>query len=154
MNVTEMEFLRDHGGVDAEAALATWTPEGERVRRARSVARSVGLLIADSLTAREAADRLGIDRSQISRRITQRTMWAFTLEGVQRIPTWQFDGASLLPGLVEIVPSIPPHHSPIAVAALMRTEREEFDGISAIEYLKHGSDPALVARTLAELAQW
>ncbi len=154
--VTEQEFrfLRDHGGGSSAAVLAEWKAEREYGKRVLATARTVGATLADSLSVKETAARLRVDRSRISRRITGRTLWSFTIDGTIRVPSWQFVDDAPLPGLAEIVPSIPPRHAPAAVAALMRTPQEELAGLSPVEHLASGADPAPVAAMLADLGRW
>lgn len=84
----------------------------------------------------------------------RRVLAARSAGAAKGVPSWQFVDDAPLPGLAEIVPSIPLRHAPAAVAALMRTPQEELAGLSPIEHLASSADPAPVAAMLADLGRW
>lgn len=152
LSAAEIEFLRRDSG--AAATIDGWSAAQERRSRSRNAVRELAQTLAGSITIKEAAAILGVDRSRVSRRITGNTLWAFDLRGTRRIPRWQFLDDGLLPGLDLIVPAVPPGTSPAVLGAFMHTAQPDFDGRTPIDYLTAGGDPTLVAGFVADLARW
>lgn len=151
---TEVQFLREHAGTSAAAVIDAWSGDDERQVRSRTAVRELAGALSDSVSIKEAAAILGVDRSRVSRRVTGDALWAFDLHGNRRIPHWQFLGDELLPGLDVIVPAIPRAATPTAVDAFMHTPQPDFGDRTPIEYLAAGGDPAPVAGFVADLARW
>lgn len=149
----EIDFLAEHGGPDAAAVIKEWSPSGERQARARVAVQALTSAVAGSISAKEAAEVLGVDRSRISRRLGK-TLWAYDMHGQRRLPRWQFVDAALLPGLDVIVPVIPRGVTPAVLEAFMRTPQADFDGQTPIEYLAAGGDPRPVAGFVQDLDRW
>jgi hypothetical protein len=154
LSTDEVQFLRAHAGADATAVIDNWSGEQERQAQARSAVRELGGTLAGSMSIKDAAALLGIDRSRVSRRITGKGLWAFDINGSRRIPRWQFLGRGLLPGLDVIVPAIPRDATPAAVEALMKTPQPDFGDRTPIEHLAAGGDPTLIADFVSDLARW
>ena len=154
LSAAEVDFLRTHAEPPAVAAIDAWSADGERQARARTALRQLTGALAGSVSIKETAAELGVDRSRVSRRITGNALWAFELQGSRRIPRWQFLGGELLPGLEAIVPAIPRGANPAAVEAFMHTAQPDFDDRTPIEHLASGGDPASVAGFLADLGRW
>jgi hypothetical protein len=154
LSATEVEFLRAHAEPQAAAVIDTWSPETERQARARSAVRRLTGALSGSVSIKEAAAILGVDRSRVSRRITGKALWAFDLQGSRRIPRWQFLGDDLLPGLDVIVPAIPRGATPAVLEVFMHTPQPDFDDRTPIEHLAAGGDAALVAGFIADLGRW
>jgi hypothetical protein len=154
VSAAEVEFLRDHAGPGAAAVIDNWSADGERQARAQVAVRELGDALSGSMSIKEAAAVLGVDRSRVSRRITGNTLWAFDIHGSRRIPRWQFLGSDLLPGLETIVPAIPAGVTPMTVEAFMRTPQPDFGDRAPIEYLAAGGDAGLVADFMPALSHW
>jgi hypothetical protein len=155
LSATEMDFLRAHAGPQAAAAVIdAWSAEDERQARARIAVRQLTGALSGSVSIKEAATTLGVDRSRVSRRITAKALWAFDLQGSRRIPRWQFLGDELLPGLDVIVPAIPRGTTPAVLEMFMHAPQPDFDDRTPIEHLAAGGDPALVAGFIADLGRW
>lgn len=150
----EVEFLRQHAGTSAVAAIDRWSGEDERQARARTAMRDLAEALSGSVSIREAAAILGVDRSRVSRRITGDALWAFDLHGNRRIPRWQFLGDGLLPGLDVVVPAIPRGVTPAVVDTFMHAPQPDFGDRTPIEHLAAGGDPALIAGFVADLVRW
>lgn len=154
LSTDEVEFLRAHAGAAATAVIDNWSGEQERRAHARSAVRELGDTLSGSMSIKEAAALLEIDRSRVSRRITGKGLWAFDINGSRRIPRWQFLGRGLLPGLDVIVPAIPRNATPTAVEGFMKTSQPDFGDRTPIEHLAAGGDPTLIADFVADLARW
>jgi len=150
----EVRFLRSHAGPGAAGVIDGWSSDRERQVCARAAVRELGDTLAGSVSIKEAAALLQIDRSSVSRRITAKQLWAFDFHGHRRIPRWQFLGRELLAGLVMIVPAIPRDAPPASLEAFMHTPQPDFSDQTPIEHLAAGGDPTLVARFITDLARW
>jgi len=150
----EREFLLEHGGPGIDAAVAD-TADDATGERAVEVVRAVGELIGSTRSLAETARLLGVDRSRVSHRIAQGSLWAVPVGNTRRAPAWQFtsDGG-LLTGLAEVVRAIPDGVDALTVEAFMHAPQPEFDDRTAVEYLSRGGDPALVAGFIGDLARW
>ncbi|WP_375487513.1 helix-turn-helix domain-containing protein [uncultured Mycobacterium sp.] len=154
LSTTEVDFLRTHAGPQAADLIDAWSADDERQARARVALGQLSRALSGSVSIKEAATILGIDRSRVSRRITGKALWAYDLQGSRRIPRWQFLGGELLPGLDVIVPAIPRGTTPAVLDAFMHTPQPDFDDRTPIEHLAAGGDPALVAGFIADLGRW
>jgi hypothetical protein len=154
LSATEMKFLSEHAGSGASAVIDEWTAGSERQVRARIALQQLSDAVAGSVSIKEAAAMLGIDRSRVSRRLSRNALWAFDLNGNRRIPRWQFVDNELLPGLSEIVPAIPRSANPTAIDAFMHNPQPDFGNQTPIEHLAAGGDPTVVAAFLEDLARW
>jgi hypothetical protein len=154
LSTAEVDFLRRHAEPRVAAVIEAWSADNERQARARIALRQLTSALSGSVSIKEAAAILGVDRSRVSRRITGKALWAFDLQGSRRIPRWQFLGDELLPGLDVIVPAIPRGTTPAVLDVFMHTPQPDFDDRTPIEHLAAGGDPALVAGFIADLGRW
>ena len=154
LSATEVDFLRTHAEPQAAAVIDAWSADNERQARARIALRQLTSALSGSVSIKEAAAILGVDRSRVSRRITGKALWVFDLQGSRRIPRWQFLGDELLPGLDVIVPAIPRSTTPAVLDVFMHTPQPDFDDRTPTEHLAAGGDPALVAGFIADLGRW
>ncbi|ASX03507.1 helix-turn-helix domain-containing protein [Mycobacterium intracellulare] len=154
LSKSEVDFLRTHAEPAAVEVVGAWSADNERQARARVALRQLTGALSGSVSIKEAAAILGVDRSRVSRRITGKSLWAFDLQGNRRIPRWQFLGEELLPGLDVIVPAIPRDTTPAVLDVFMHTAQPDFDDRTPIEHLAAGGDPGLVAGFLQDLGRW
>ena len=114
-------------------------------------------LLATSLAANEAAQTLGLDPSRIRQLLVARKIYGLQRKGVWRIPIFQFDGHRLLPGLEEVVPSLPRDLHPVAVYRWFTSPNpdllpEDLDReLSPREWLLAGYSPKIVAQLGVDL---
>lgn len=154
LSKTEVDFLRTHAEPGAAEVIDAWSADNERQARARVALRQLTGALSGSVSIKEAAAILGVDRSRVSRRITGKSLWAFDLQGNRRIPRWQFLGEELLPALDVIVPAIPRDTTPAVLDVFMHTAQPDLDDRTPIEHLAAGGDPGLVAGFLQDLGRW
>jgi predicted XRE-type DNA-binding protein len=155
LSASEIAFLRANAGRHAPDVIDSWDPAAERQRQARAAIVRVAHDASASMSIAEAADLLGVDRSRVSHRLTQGTLWAFTMGRVRRVARWQFTAEGLLlPGLPTIVAAIPDDITPAALDAFMRAPLAELGEMTPLEYLTAGGNPAPVAEFLAALGEW
>lgn len=151
----EIQLLADHGGPQVHNILHRWDPEQERRRRGQAAVHTIQALIASTMSTAEAAELLDRDRSSVSRKVNDGTMYSIRVGHQRRIPRWQItqDG-HLLPGLATVVAVIPSEVSALTVAAVMQQKQDDLDGQTPIGWLVAGGDAAAVAAHLAALARW
>lgn len=104
--------------------------------------------LASAFTLEQVADFLRLSRSRLLHRLTDRSLWAFTVRGRRYLPRWQFtDARKVIPGLAQMVPAIPATLHPLAVDSFMTSPHPDFDGHTQVEWLTSGGDPsALIHR--------
>lgn len=143
------DFLREHGGIP-EAASPTQV-------QADAVARHA-VASAHALTTGQVARLLSVDPSRVRHRILQRRLYAVPARTRERrLPTWQFVGGEVLPGLPEVLTAVPVDLHPLEVAGFMLTSQPELevDGnpVSPRDWLLHGGNVSAVAALAATLGQ-
>lgn len=128
-------------------------------------------LVTTALTVKAAATRLGVDPSQIRRRLGQRTLYGLKIDDDWVLPAFQFSGEDGPPvrGLAEVLPQLPPTLYPAAVyrwftrpdpdlrlrALRPATEGDEITdmALSPHDWLNAGGTAATVAALAAGLGQ-
>ncbi|HVV19393.1 MAG TPA: DNA-binding protein [Pseudonocardiaceae bacterium] len=122
--------------------------------RARAVAEQA-VLHDSALTVTEAARTIGVDNSRIRHRLLARRLMGWKDRGGWRLPAWQFTENGVLPGLEQVLASLPADQPPLVVAAFMTTPQEDLmarsRAITPCEWLQAGGDPQRVARLAAML---
>lgn len=154
LTAAEEEFLRTAGGPEAGRSLDARSGARDAATAAEDAARRVSRLAAGSMSVSEAAERLGVDRSRVSRRCSTGRLFSFTIDGNLRIPRWQLAGDRALPGLEQVVPAIPAETTPLMVEAVMTSPQEETALRTPVEFLAEGGTPRVVAEMIADLARW
>lgn len=154
LSAGEAEFLRAHGGKRAAEVL----DEDQAQIMAdlgSSIAERLAGSLASSVSIPEAALLLGVDRSRVSQRISQGSLWAFSAGRSKRLPDWQFTiYGRVLPGLAVVIAAIPRGVAPLTVAAFMGEPQPELAYRTPSAHLVEGGDPSDVAELLAGLGLW
>lgn len=127
--------------------------ESEPDFRARTVAAHA--VLADSaLTVTEAAKALGVDDSRIRHRLKEGRLTGWKDQG-WRLPSWQFAGSGVLPGLETVLRALPEDQPALVVAAFMSTPQTDLvindHPATPRQWLLSGGDPDHVARLIAML---
>jgi hypothetical protein len=109
-------------------------------------------LIGDAATA----ELLGVDRSRISQRVSDRSIYAFSASGDDRcFPRWQFTGTKTLPGFKTVVTALAPDLHPLTVDHWFTTPNTdlEVDGTPAapVTWLATGGSPMAAAELARDL---
>lgn len=151
-----VDYLARHGGREAAAEVAAWSPEAEQDRRRQAATTAMAQLAASTLTVGQVADRLGVDASRIRHWIADHPprLWAITMGHRRAIPAWQIHDGALLPGLRHLVARIPAAVHPLDIAGLMTTRQDELDGRTPIDHLTGGGSPEPVGQLVADLGRW
>lgn len=72
-------------------------------------------LLEDSLSAAEAAKLLRVDVSRVRQRLRERSLFGFEHEGSWRLPRFQFERRNAIPGLAQVLQSLPPDLFPLDI---------------------------------------
>jgi hypothetical protein len=137
------------GGVDP-------SPPAARVRQvlARSAA-AYAALVGTAYTVAEAAQFLGIDESRVRHRLAARTLYGLRHGAGWRLPRFQFEGGTLVPGVQRVFPSLEPGMHPLAVARWFTSPDPDLTvedvALSPRDWLLAGGDPDAVARIAGSL---
>jgi hypothetical protein len=152
-----MEYLAEHGGEEARAALAHYDPARVAHTQTLTAAQDLEHLLRSSLSIEDAAAALRVSRSRISHRLKAQSIYAFTVQGRRYVPSWQFriptggGKAEVIPGLAQVVPAIPRDLHPLALEAFMTTPLPDLDGKSPVEHLSTGGVIEVVTDWLTSL---
>lgn len=127
--------------------------EDEPDFRARTVAAHA--VLADSaLNVLEAAQALGVDDSRIRHRLKEGRLTGWKDQG-WRLPSWQFNGSGVLPGLEVVLRAVPEDQPALVVAAFMNTPQADLvisdRPATPRQWLLSGGDPEVLARLVATL---
>ena len=107
-------------------------------------------LLADALSASEAARVLGTSRQTPHDRVKSGSLLAVLERGVWRFPRWQFDptGADgVVNGLPEVLRAL--RVSPIAKVSWLVRPNPFLDGVTPIAALKHGEKERVIAQAMS-----
>ena len=123
-----------------------------RVRRLAALAE----LVARSVPGVPAmAERLGVDRSRISQRLSERSLYAFALGSERWFPEWQLVGDRPLSGLKEVLVAVPAALHPLTVDHWFTRPSVDLEigdeAVSPVDWLATGGDPAPVVALAADL---
>ncbi len=119
------------------------------------VARSTAFL-ATGRTVDEVAAVLGVDASRVRHRMADGALYGIRIGRRRVLPTWQFDQDRPLPGLREVLASLPASLHPLEVAGFMTTPQPELEvggqPASPQQWLAGGGSPQAVAELAGGLA--
>ena len=105
------------------------------------------------------ADLLGVNRSRVSQRLAERSLyWFGGPRGERYYPTWQFDGAEPVPkplrGLREVLLGLDTRLHPLVVDHWARTPNLDLvvDGepMAPVQWLRTGGDPGRLSELLPQ----
>lgn len=133
----------------------SWEALGARfgddvVDRAALRSRSaIAELLADSVAGdASVADLLGVDRSRVSQRLAERSLYVIDMGGQRHFPRWQFEGSSTVPHLKAVLRALANDLHPLTVTHWFLTPNQELEvegaTISPREWLVTGGPPAPV----------
>ena len=114
-------------------------------------------LAAHALSVTKLARRLRVDTSRVRQRIYARSLYAFRHQGVWRVPAFQLDGSTLVPGLDLVVSELPLMLHPVAVSRWFTTPISDLilgdRMMSPLEWLSSGGPPEAVAALAGSIDQ-
>lgn len=119
-------------------------PDAFGVAIDRAVA--MDLLTRSALTVNLAAARLGVTTGRVRQRVSDRSLWAFKANNRILLPSEQFIGDSLIPGIDKVIPATSKDLPPLSMLGLLTTAQEGLlvDGqqVSIVDWLAGGGDTA------------
>lgn len=122
--------------------------------RMRTAARFRGLLEASLAGDAAVAAHLGVNRSRVSQRVGERSLYAFTHGDVRWFPTWQFEGNQALGGLRKVLAALPGDLHPLVVSHWFTAAHRELgiggSTLSPRDWLATGGDPDRLSRLAVE----
>lgn len=112
-------------------------------------------LLAQALSAKEAAKRLGVTEGRVRQRLADRTLYGIATKRGWRLPEFQFAADETLPGLERVLPALDEALHPLAVEGFF-TRRQpdlvlESESVSPAGWLAAGGDPTAVADLAGDL---
>ena len=115
-------------------------------------------LVSTSLTAKQAARRLGVPESRVRQMIARRTLYSVLLNSRRRIPTFQFtERGGLVPNIAKVNAALPEDLHPVEVQAwYTQPHADLFIGddidarVSPLHWLRSGGD----LNRVVQLARW
>ncbi|WNM27356.1 hypothetical protein RN607_14325 [Demequina capsici] len=154
----DLDVMVAESGLDAASqsqVRASWAePKKLALAQQARDAESLAMTARAALTIAEAADREGVSRSTVSRRIQRREL--LTVAGARGrvlLPLWQFTQKGPLPGLEEIIPSLL-GADPVGVTNLVAAPQELLGGASIVAWLTDGGDVTPVRDIVEAEARW
>lgn len=133
-----------------------WPPEQADDPLAQTVVDYVALL-ETGLSAAEAARLLQVDVSRIRQRLRERSLFGVEHEGEWRLPRFQFERRTVLPGLAEVLASLSPEVNALEVAEWFLSVNPDLETegagppLSPRDWLLRGLSPARVAALARDL---
>lgn len=113
-------------------------------------------LLADSVSGDAAvADLLGVDRSRVSQRLSERSLYAIDTGEQRLFPRWQFEGSSTVPHLKAVLRALATDLHPLTVTHWFLAPNEELEvegaATSPREWLLTGGPTAPVLELASQL---
>ena len=114
-------------------------------------------LIETSLTAAQSARLLGVDVSRIRQRLRQRSLFGVDYEGEWRLPRFQFERKKAVPGLGEVLATLPVEMNALEVAEWFLSPNPDLEiaaqeaPLSPRDWLLRGLPPSDVAKLARHL---
>lgn len=141
--------LWERAGASFEVAAIVHVDAARAASFADLVARSV---LGDAAVA----ELLGVDRSRVSQRIGERSLYAFGASGEDRgFPRWQFNEAKTIRGLKVVLAALDADVHPLVVDHWFCTPSIDLDvggePVSPVSWLATGGSPTTAAALAADL---
>jgi len=109
LSAAETEALRSVGALKDEASVR---PENDPLIKSHA---QYMALLEDSLSAADAAKLLRVDVSRVRQRLRERSLFGIEYDGSWRLPRFQFERRLVIPGLAQVLKSLPPDLFPLDV---------------------------------------
>ncbi len=139
-----------------EAAGASFEDPGALARvNARAAAAFAGLLARSVPGDAAAAKLLGVDRSRVSQRLTERSLYAFHHGDDRYYPRWQFQGTTVMRGMRDVLRALEEGLHPLTVDHWFTTPSRELlvngESVAPAEWLSTGGKVDAVSAIAADL---
>jgi hypothetical protein len=109
LSAAEAAALRSVGAFKDEAPIR---PEDDPLIQSQA---QYMALLEESLSATDAAKLLRVDVSRVRQRLRERSLFGVEYEGSWRLPRFQFERRLVIPGLAQVLKSLPPELFPLDV---------------------------------------
>jgi hypothetical protein len=109
LSAAEAAALRSVGAFKDESSVP---PESDPLIRSHA---QYMALLEESLSATEAAKLLHVDVSRIRQRLRERSLFGIEHEGAWRLPRFQFERRMVIPGLGQVLKTLPADLFPLDV---------------------------------------
>jgi hypothetical protein len=109
LSAAETEALRSVGALKTKASV-----RAESDPLIKSQAQYMALL-EESLSAAEVAKLLSVDVSRVRQRLRERSLFGIEYEGSWRLPRFQFERRRVIPGLAQVLKSLPADLFPLDI---------------------------------------
>ena len=98
----------------------------------------------------ELAAALGVDRTQVSQRLSDASLFFFEVSGERYFPAWQVVAGNTVAGLREVLSAFAPDTHPLVIAHWFQTPSLDLEGdtVSPLEWLASGSATDVVVALL------
>ncbi|AUH68645.1 hypothetical protein CXX93_10090 [Gordonia sp. YC-JH1] len=90
---------------------------------------------------------------EIQNLLAEGALIAYSVDGIDRIPRWQFTEGGVLPGVGIIAAAVPVDCPIESLVAFLNIENEDCDDLTPLAFIESGGDPAAVADLVRELDQ-
>jgi hypothetical protein len=110
LSAAETEALRRVGAL--KDATPSVRPENDPLIKSQA---QYMALLEDSLSAADAAKLLRVDVSRVRQRLRERSLFGIEYEGSWRLPRFQFERRLVIPGLAQVLKSLPPDLFPLDI---------------------------------------
>jgi hypothetical protein len=139
-----------------ERAGARFDERAVPIVEARAAAAFAELVERSTCGDNAVAGLLRVDRSRVSQRFTERSVYAFVGPGEERyFPNWQFVGHRTLPGLKQVLSAIAPELHPLSVDHFFTHSNVDLEvdaePTSPVRWLATGGSATVVAELAADL---
>lgn len=130
--------------------------EDALARSSAATAAAFANLLERSIVGDEAAaELLSVDRSRISQRLTEHSLYALSYADVRYFPRWQFARNKILRGIKTVLTALDPKLHPLTVDHFFTTPSLELAGpeepLSPAAWLAMGGDIGAVTELAADL---
>jgi hypothetical protein len=118
------KWMLESGAFSADELEATRTrlADGSIQKRANQ---TKARMVKASFSAEEVAEFLGVQKSTVSHRRSDGTLYAFFVGRNPRYPEWQFYGQRPIPHLAEVIAAIPKDTHPTTVNGIMTSPQAD-----------------------------
>ena len=128
---------------------------GEPIERGQVTVAFADLLSRSVDGDTRVAERLRVDRSRISQRVRESSLYAFNRSETRYFPDWQFIGRSTLPGLREVLSVLDVGLHPLVVDHWFTTPSVDLEigdeNVSPVMWLATSGNPQVILPFAAEL---
>lgn len=130
-----------HRPASLPAMVRSHPPERVATAHARGVAADLAVrreALADSLSTRQMAERLGVSPGAVTKRRAKGGLVAFRHAGDWRYPAWQLRGSGLLSGVDAVWRTLPEQEG-LSLVRWFTLPSRQLDGATPLECLRTGS---------------